>query len=88
MLPTSPKMVPYNWRGVVPEPVFGNRVKNGPASADQATMCTPLRAETCPPPPIPPFLLTQNLSSKQIVPTDNMRLKSDDAIWHHRLLKG
>ena len=25
-----------------------------------------------PPPPVPPFLLAQNLSSKQIAPTDNM----------------
>ena len=28
---------------------------------------------THPPPPAPPFLLAQNLSSKQIAPTDNMR---------------
>ena len=27
-------------------------------------------------------------SAKQIVPTDNMWPKSNDAIWHHRLLKG
>ena len=28
------------------------------------------------PPPLSPFLLAQNLSSKQIAPTDNMRPKS------------
>ena len=32
-----------------------------------------------PPSPVPPFLVVQNLSSKRIVPTDNMRLRSDDA---------
>ena len=43
-------------------------------------MWTAPRAESRPPPPIPPFLLAQNLSSKRIVPTDNMRPKSDDTI--------
>ena len=33
----------------------------------------------CPPSPIPPFLLMQNLPSKQIAPNDNMRPKSDEA---------
>ena len=56
--------------------------------AKAAAMCTAPWAETCPPPPILPFLLAQNLSSKRIAPTDNMRPKSDDAIWHHRWLKG
>ena len=36
-------------------------------------MCTAPRTETRPPPRIPPFLLAQNLSSKRIAPTDNMR---------------
>ena len=40
------------------------------------------------PPPVPPFLLAQNLSSKQIAPTDNMRPKTDDAKRRHKLLKG
>ena len=35
-------------------------------------MCMAPHAETRPPPPIPPFLLAQNLSSKRIVPTDNV----------------
>ena len=47
--------------------------------AKAAAMCTALRAETRPPPPILPFfLLAQNLSSKQIVPTDNMWPKLHD----------
>ena len=43
---------------------------------------------THPPPPVPPFLLAQNLSSKQIAPTDNMRSKTDNTKRHHWLLKG
>ena len=27
-------------------------------------------------------------SAKQIAPTDNMWPKSNDALWHHQLLKG
>jgi len=117
---------------VFPEPVCANKVRNGPASADQgfstaskaaamftapradaeqlpcaqhpvlmlsschvhctpcyqgfstaskaAAMFTAPHAETHLPLPIPPFLLAQNLSSKWIAPTDNMRPKSDDAI--------
>ena len=45
------------------------------------------RAVHPPASPCPPFLLAQNLSSKRIVPTDNMRPKSD-AKRHHWLLKG
>ena len=52
--------------------------------AKAAAMCTAPRAEICPPPPITPFLLAQNLSSKWIAPTDNMQPKSDDATWHDR----
>ena len=55
--------------------------------AKAAAMCMAPRAEIRPPPPILPFLLAQNLSSKRIAPTDNMQPKSDDAIWHHRWLK-
>jgi len=51
-------------------------------------MYTAPRGETHSPPPIPPFLLVQNLSSNQIVPTGNMRPKSDDAKKRHRWLKG
>ena len=41
-----------------------------------------------PPPPVPSFFLGQNLSSKRIVPTDNMWPKSDDAKKRHWYLKG
>ena len=43
---------------------------------------------THPPPPVPPFLLAQNLSSKQIAPTDNMWSKTDNTKRCHWLLKG
>ena len=39
--------------------------------------------ETRPPPPIPPCLLAQNLSSKWIAPTDNVRPKLHDEYTHH-----
>ena len=76
-----PKWCPYKARGVVPEPVCANKARNGPATADQGSSLA--SQDSChvygtpgwthPPPPIPPFLLVQNLSSKQIAPTDNMR---------------
>ena len=50
-------------------------------------MCTAPHAETHPPPPIPPFLLAQNLSSKRIAPTDNMRPKLHDEYTHHQVNK-
>ena len=60
--------------------------RNGPASADQGFSTASQgrcyvhgpRTETRPPLPIPPFLLAQNLSSKRIVPTDNMWPKLQD----------
>ena len=55
--------------------------------AKPAAMCTAPHAETCPPPPILPFLLAQDLSSKWIVPTDNMRPNLHDKYTHHQLLK-
>ena len=51
--------------------------------AKAAAMCTVPRAETRPPPPIQPFLLAQNLSSKQIAPTDNMQPKFHDEYTRH-----
>ena len=45
--------------------------------AKAAAMCT-CHEYARPPPPIPPFLLVQNQSSKRIAPTDNMWPKSDD----------
>ena len=56
--------------------------------AKAAAMCTALRAETRPPPPIPPFLLAQNLSSKWIAPTDNVWPKLHDEYTRHQRLKG
>ena len=56
--------------------------------AKAAAMCTALRAETRPLPPIPPFLLAQNLPSKQIAPTDNVRPKLHDEYTRHQWLKG
>ena len=55
--------------------------------AKTAAMCTACHDYARPPPPVPPFLLAQNLSSKQIVPTDNMWSKLHDEYTHHQLLK-
>ena len=56
-------------------------------AATAAMHCHP-EGCTHPPPPVPPFLLAQNLPSKRIAPTDNMRPKSDDAKKRHWWLKG
>ena len=56
--------------------------------AKTATMGTTLHAETWPPPPIRPFLLAQNLSSKWIAPTENVQPKMHDEYTHHQWLKG
>ena len=56
--------------------------------AQTATMCTGSHDYACPPPPIPPFLLAQNLSSKWIGPTDNMQPKLHDDYTRHLWLKG
>ena len=48
-------------------------------AAATATMHCQAERWTHPPPPVPSFLLAQNLSSKRIAPTDNMWPKSDDA---------
>ena len=64
------KWCPYKVRGVVPEPVYANKARNGQAIVDQGfslasqgschVHSTP--GWTHPPPPILPFLLAQNLS--------------------------
>ena len=46
-------------------------------SEERAIHCHPQWC-THPPPPVPLFLLAQNLSSKRIAPTDNMRPNFDD----------
>ena len=56
--------------------------------AKTAAMWTAPHAETRPPPPIPPFLFAQNLSSKQIAHTDNVQLKLHDEYIRHQWLKG
>ena len=56
--------------------------------AKAAAMCMAPRAETRPPPPIPPFLLAQDLSSKRIAPTDNVQPKLHDEYTRHQWFKG
>ena len=51
-------------------------------------MCTIPHTETRPPPPIPYFLLVQNLSSKRIVPTNNMWPKLYNIKWHNLVIEG
>ena len=68
----------------MPKPVLTKALLQ-PAKA--AAMCMAPRAETRPPPPIPPVLLAQNLSSKWIAPTDNMWPKLHDEYTRHQWLK-
>ena len=56
--------------------------------AKTAGMCMSPCAETHSPLPISPFLLDQNLSSKQIASTNNMWPKSDNAKKCHQWLNG
>ena len=55
--------------------------------AKAAAMCTASHVETRPPPPIPPFLLAQNLPSKRIAPTDNMQPKLHEKYTRRQWLK-
>ena len=63
-------------------PVCAGKKRDGPSSANQGFLqlaTTPaMEGDTHPSPPIPLFLLVQNLFSKQIVPTDNMWPEFDD----------
>ena len=82
--------------GVVSRPICINKLRNDSASANQghstfakaATMCTACLEYAYQHSHIPPFLLMQNLSSKRIAPTDNMRPESDDTKRHHWWFKG
>ena len=56
--------------------------------APTATMHCDPEGCTHPLPPVPLFLLEQNLSYKRITPTDNMWPKSDDTKKRHWRLKG
>ena len=69
----------------MPKPV-PTKVFLQPAKA--VVMCKAPRAEIRPPPPIPPFLLAQNLFSKRNAPTDNMQPKFHDEYTRHQWLKG
>ena len=72
-------------------PICVNKVQPVPIKAilqpaKAAILCTACLEYARPPPPIPPFLLVQTLSSKGIVQIDNVQPKSDDAKWHYRWL--
>ena len=76
--------IPYKVKGPLSTLSCG-RKQNGPSSTDQALSIPSCNSHhalsprcTCPPPPVPRFLLVQNLSSKWISPTDNMRPNFDD----------
>ena len=56
-------------------PVCIGYEKNIPPCATAATMHCHLEGDTHPPPPVPPFLLVQNLHSKRIAPTDKRAAK-------------
>ena len=57
-----------------------------PANTD--AMCTACHDYACPLPPVSPFLLAQNLSSTQTVPTDNVRSKLHDEIHPSSVVEG
>jgi len=70
-------------RSLVSNSIYAKKDRNGPPSANQVTLKTspdaamlfaPFRC-THPPPPVPPFLLTQNLSPKDIAGSNIMKLK-------------
>ena len=72
----------YKVRSPVSNSIHAKKDRNGPSSANQVAsedkprrghaVCT-LRVH--PPPPVPPFLLTKNLSPKDIAESDIMKLK-------------
>jgi len=70
-------------RSLVSNSIYAKKDRNGPPSANQVTSkdkprCGLLFAPfgcTHPSPPVPPFLLTQNLSPKDIAGSDIMKLK-------------
>ena len=65
--------------------VWKRREMAKPVPTKTATVhCHPL-GDTHPPPPVSLFLLAQNLSSKQITPTDNMQSKLNDEYTCHQL---
>ena len=67
-----------NGRGVVSILVCVTRESNGLASADQSLSSRHVLS----PPPIQPFSLAQNLSSKRIAPTDSMQKVANEYTRH------
>ena len=71
------KWRPYKVRSLVSNSIYAKKDRNGHPSANQvASKDEPRRSHAVhPPPPVPPFLLTQNLSPKDIAGSDIMKLK-------------
>ena len=84
--PTKGKEYPFVLkRREMPQPV---PTKAFLLPAKTATMSMACHDYARPPPPIPPFVLVQNLSLKRIAPTDNMQPKLHDEYTSHHCLKG
>ena len=68
------KWRPYKVRSLVSNPIYAKKDRNGPPDANQVLLKTSPDVAmlfapfgcTHQPPPVPPFLLTQNLSPKHI----------------------
>ena len=74
------KWRPYKVRSLVSNFIYAKKDRNGPPIANQvASKDEPRRSHTVctthPPPPVLPFLLTQNLSLKDITRNVIMKLK-------------
>ena len=76
-------------KGAFSTPVCERRQTNGPPDIDQGFSTSSCNSRHALSARVvhPPFLLVQNLSSKQIAPTDNLRPKTDNAKRRHRLLR-
>ena len=77
-MPTGLEMVPLQEKLSGFVPICANMLRNDPGSGNQGCSTAsqgshPSCVETRPPLPISPFLLDQNLSLKQIAPTDNIQ---------------
>ena len=79
-------LVGGGWQRSIADFIPGSSIPS--AALKAAAMCMAPHAEIRPPPPIPPFLLAQNLSSKRMAPTDNMQPKFHDKYTCHLWLKG
>jgi len=77
------KWRPYKVRLLVSNSIYAKKDRNGPPSANQVASKDKCRCShaVCtlqvhpPTPPVPPFLLTQNLSTKDIAGSDIVKLK-------------